>query len=90
MSRRSGLQASTAAGVAVADGTRAAAGVSSSAPSMKKAGPGETISSCCPAGSWIGPEMHGRAGTGSPSSNAPTVVCTEVCTNRPASPITGP
>ena len=45
------------------------------------AAPGLISNSCCPAGSMIGSAWHGCAGTGPPSSSAPTVVLTEVCTN---------
>jgi hypothetical protein len=38
----------------------------------------------------MGSDRHARAATGSPSSSAPTVVVTDVCTNCPATPMIGP
>ncbi len=38
----------------------------------------------------MGPGWHGSAGTGSPSSSAPTVVSIVVCTNWPATAMIGP
>ena len=53
-------------------------------------GPGLINSSCCPTGTMIGEVSQGRAGIGSLSSRAPTVVEIDVCTNRPDSAMIGP
>ena len=58
-------------------------GPTSCTPSTTNAAPGLISSSCWPAGSAMGAGWHGLAVIGSPSSNAPTVVSIEVCTNWP-------
>ncbi|CAG6963194.1 hypothetical protein PICSAR132_01369 [Mycobacterium avium subsp. paratuberculosis] len=89
ISRRSGPQPrhdATRTGWAAS----AAAGVDSSAPSTTNWAPGLINSSCWPAGSAIGSRSQGTAATGWSSSRAPTVVWIAVCTNRPATAMTGP
>src|ERR1700722_5628364 len=89
-SRRAGPHAPVAAGVAAAAADWAASDPDNSAPSTTNCGPGLTNSSCWPVGNAIGSASQGCAVTGAPSSSAPTVVCTEVCTKRPAIAMTGP
>ena len=79
------------AGVVVAVGIWAASGPASATPSTTNAAPGADQQLLLAGGQRdrrrIGTAV---AGMGSPSSSAPTVVVTEVCTNRPATPMIGP
>src|ERR1700738_5338169 len=88
ISRRAGPQVPVAAEAVAAPGNSVPA--VSWAPSTVNAVPGLINNSCWPAGRVIGSGSQGIAATGSPSSSAPAVVRIEVCTNRPATAMTGP
>src|SRR5215212_16073 len=89
-SRWSALQSPVDAGTVAAVCNWLASGPANCTPSTTNAAPGLISNSCSPAGSVIGPDRHGLAATGPPSSSAPTVVVMEVWTNCPATPMTGP
>ena len=90
ISRRSGVQSPICAEIVGAVAISAASGPLSCAPSAMNSEPGLISNSWVPGRSAIGAGSQARAATGLPSRSAPTVVDTDVCTNRPETAMTGP